>query len=1095
MSTLQELIDALEKQMSLSGSRTTESSSAEEAYGRHMSNLLQIISELPKDVLLDLKYSPTSSSSSASRTYLQKIWHLGDLDLLKNLLMHLPPNVDLGIEIDRESGEDIMSLASALLSDANEFYGSSRDPSGTFGKVSEIPKLLRKRVKKEIRGSIKRLDSEIDSTIAQMEELKEQFVTMPLSDSLLILDSNLQKTITSANIFKSEFSKTPGTQDLEAINHIYQVYLQNMTDLNSQLQDYRSGSPSEIQPSINSLITETRNVIDNIAVMQEKLKVVKPEFSDKDEIRSVEASKRHLTRLPEKSFLVGKGDLIGGLIYVMDKPLGIEEGMVGISMDSKPYRDYISSLVEVMEYKLNYGRVPHIGYNSFLDDKSRLISSDSEIYKRYKAFKSENKIGPYVKNLHLNEQYIDLILKDLKHVERRHSPKSMRYLLEAQKLHEIKSGQPYVKNIGLSGLIFNEYSNHCGIKRQDRFPTKIKKFIEHGNKVYMVKQDSTLTFGRTSPTSQKMLKTESGKKLQKLMDPRVVAGTLGLSAVAFGGALAGWKAHYLRINSPEQANSDAIIETAATKIAEIKGFSQVQEIETIDGTYPNGAPKIATIVTWANGCRDLTGRIDGGRERFNNVLVVLEPRTEMPIKLATNGELIIPTEIDANKNVISCERINYDGTRAPESITTYHSATMISDYQIAGLGQSLVSVISLGDRDSIGSKGQNKGIIPINDPSSTFSFRFFGIDFGKAFKGENPIVNSLSDDFTFTNPEKDTERFKNMSILYDTTLLDKMKGIYLLAALRNVLTNKEEIIAEFKKTGDHEFADKLSDYPDSVGGINADLILLDNEIREYSKLALSSPNEETRNQYLFYADRLRETLMISMQTDQKILACFRHRMNQSPSDIVLLDNLEKLTATAVSTYSPDSTVLLNHIRVDRENRVAWQISPSRTPGMYNLTCDETDPAKQRKIVKMLRDFGPDLFGEIVTNRNTKQLVIRLSEPELEHLKQKLTEDAVAQHRQLPLVNQSIRTRVDQCMGRSIEPVPPIPDYTFRSSTPSLPSSSSSSASSSPFSSSSESLSSSEGEMPDEGSPSSSGSSASTTKDHRATHEIPPRRPK
>lgn len=1094
MSTLQDLREALEVQMSLSGALATGSSSAE-AYDDKMPNLLRIISELPKDVLLDLKYSPTSSSSSALRTYLQKIWHLGDLNLLNMLLLKLPSNVDLGIEIDRGSGEDIMSLANAFLSDANEFYGSSRDPSGNFGKVNEIQKLLRKRVNKEIRGSIKRLDSEIDSTIAQMEELKEQFDTMPLSDSLLILDSNLQKTITSANIFKSEFSKTPGTQDLDAISHIYQVYLQNMTALNSQLQDYSSGSPSEIRVSINSLMTETRNVMNNIAVVQEKLKAVKTEFNDEDEIRSVEASKRHLSRLPEKSFLVAKGDLIGGLIYVMDKPLGIEEGMVGISMDSKPYRDYIRSLVEVMEYKLNYGKVPHIRYDSSLEEKSRALNSDSEIYKRYIEFKSEKRISSKVKNLHLNEGYIDLILKDIKHVERRHSPKSMRLLLEAQKLHEIKSGQAYVKNIGLSGLIFNEYSNHCGIKRQDRFSNKIKMFIEHGNKVYMVKQDSTLTFGRTAPTSQKMLKTESGKKLQKLMDPRVVAGTLGLSAVAFGGALAGWKAHYLRINSPEQANSDAIIETAATKIAEIKGFSQVQEIETIEGTYPNGTPKIATIVTWANGCRDLTGRIEGGRERFNNVLVVIDPTTEMPIKLADNGELIIPTEIDADKNVISCERINRDGTRTTESISAYHNATMISDFQIAGLGESLVSVISLGDRDSIGSKGQNKGVIPMRDPNSAFSFRFFGIDFGKAFKGENPIVNSLSDDFTFINPEKDTERFKNMSILYDTTLLDKMKGIYLLAALRNVLTNKEEIISEFKKMGDLEFAMKLQYYPDSVGGINADLILLDNEIREYSKLALSSPNEETRNQYLFYADRLRETLMISMQTDQKILACFRHRMNLSPSNISLLDNLEKLTATEVSYLSPDNTVLLNHIRVERENRVAWQISPSRTSGIYNLICDETDPAKQRIIVKMLRDFGSDLFGpDIVTNIKTKQLVIKLSEHQLEYLKQKLTEDAIARHRNLPLVNQSIRTLVDQSMGRSIEPVPLMPDYSSRSSTPPLPSSSSS-PSSSPFSSSSESLSSSEGEVNDQGSPSRSDSPVSTTEDHRATHEIPPRRPK
>src|SRR5262249_22322795 len=93
-----------------------------------------------------------------------------------------------------------------------------------------------------------------------------------------------------------------------------------------------------------------------------------------------------------------------------------------------------------------------------------------------------------------------------------------------------------------------------------------------------------------------------------------------------------------------------------------------------------------------------------------------------------------------------------------------------------------------------------------------------GIDFGKAYEKENPIIDSLSNDFSVINPSNRKKRFLNISILYDTPLREKMKGVYLLAALRNKLTDieKEKIAKEFWDSGDTVFADKLRGYPESL---------------------------------------------------------------------------------------------------------------------------------------------------------------------------------------------------------------------------------------------------------------------------------------
>src|SRR6185312_13571507 len=66
---------------------------------------------------------------------------------------------------------------------------------------------------------------------------------------------------------------------------------------------------------------------------------------------------KHLKKLPKKTTQVAPGDVVGDLVYVMDKPVGIEEGMVGISVESKPYRQFIIDQFKLLLQKENTNQI------------------------------------------------------------------------------------------------------------------------------------------------------------------------------------------------------------------------------------------------------------------------------------------------------------------------------------------------------------------------------------------------------------------------------------------------------------------------------------------------------------------------------------------------------------------------------------------------------------------------------------------------------------------------------------------------------------------------------------------------------------------
>ncbi len=698
---------------------------------------------------------------------------------------------------------------------------------------------------------------------------------------------------------------------------------------------------------------------------------------------------RHLTKLPVKSYKVAPGDVIGGLVYVMDKPLGIEEGMVGISIDSPGYRDFIKEQLALLE--------------TVRQNPAQKNLTSPELQARYNKIHRHRRNGFQEAPL---EKQVDMLMKDKKHVKKRHGASWQEFknvFFSFGKYHEMKGWQSYYVNRGMGGMLFDAYQKKCGIQKKEHFASHINKLNQNNNPAYMIKQDGKMVMGGTGPGWQKILKTTTGKKLQKLVNPFVIILTGGLSALVFGVALGLWRRHYLKNNTPISVNSDAIVETLSTKLAQIRGFKS-QQIDTLEGTYANGAPKVVTAVTWMPGCRDLSDKLAGGKDTYNSVIVAWD-KNEIPYKQATIDGIdyvIRSSGKDKKGKITGYEKVAPDGKVTKATLEQYQTGKAVSNDSIGGLGESLLSFISMADRDGIGKIGQNKAILPLNPPQGNITHQFFGIDFGKSFKGPNPIVNSLRDDFSFNNPAGIRERFVNYSTLYDNPLREKMKGVYLLAALRDELTveEKEKIAAEYQASNDQAFADKLRGYPLSVGGPNSDKALIEAEIRKYIALANDPKNKDKKDEYLQYVERLGNIATISNDTDVAILKTFAKRMHLTPSQIDLLDNIEKLTAQNAHTLSMDGKVQLNHIRVERDDRVEWQLQKNPN-GSFNLVCE--DKQHLAAILERLSKLQDPIITPLLQkaeNMGGKLVIKDLSQDNLNSLCQGLTEEKVANSRQL-----------------------------------------------------------------------------------------------
>tara|TARA_R110002110_G_scaffold415562_1_gene651044 strand:+ start:5818 stop:8841 length:3024 start_codon:yes stop_codon:yes gene_type:complete len=717
---------------------------------------------------------------------------------------------------------------------------------------------------------------------------------------------------------------------------------------------------------------------------------------------------RHLLKLPEKSYAVAPGTLVGGLVFVMDKPCGIEEGMVGISMDSEPYRDFI---------------------------RDNLQQFNVQISERLRATNTT----PIPKG----DKLIDWILKD-------------------SQIKKKGFFNPSYTETGLSGLFFERYKKSLNIDDKEKFYKQIAKLTAAGNKVYMVKQDGPMVLGGSGPTIPRIKMTTTYKKNKKKYGS-IIANTMAL----------GQRIFYIFNNKPKAVNEDATVEALSTKIAGAYGM-YAQEIDTVEGTYNNGEPKVCTLVTWNNGCNDLSGHLLGGEPYYvGNVCVSSDANQDIrfqpdgsliykvtedghtqfkkhtmkdplesdpakieyitvdsseteyessvftPIKVANDGETVVRVELIANN--LKFQKINPDGTTEACEAIDYQNAYAVSDHNIHGMGESLITLLSLGDRDGIGKKGQNKAIMPILDSAGkpTGEYKFFGIDFGKAYADNpNKLLESLCDNFyvdTFDDKGPNT-CFPNYAMLYDNPLTDKMKGVYLLAAQKGgVLTDNEiEAIAkDYEVMGEKNYAIKLRAAA-KIENKDSHLTLVQATI-DHARAEIEKPdNKKHKKQLYARLGKLEEMKDIIIANDAKILNIFEKRIHLTPTQINLLDNIEKLTAKTVSTSLRNNTsVRLNHIQVANENRVPWQLKEGIKPDTYELYCENIDnlikPNKQ-----LLIDFLSAQDLDLEDGGNT--IAIKgLTADKIQSLSVALNEETVADKRNLKFRTEADRQAFNQKM--------------------------------------------------------------------------------
>ncbi|MGD9592630.1 MAG: hypothetical protein AB7V32_08930 [Candidatus Berkiella sp.] len=367
--------------------------------------------------------------------------------------------------------------------------------------------------------------------------------------------------------------------------------------------------------------------------------------------------KRHLKTLQEKSFEIAAGDVVGGLIYVMDKPLGIEEGMIGMSIDSPGYRRYLNILVSDLDDKRkkqssHQNKALQAKYNQLIKDPAFDFASLDEATKNViiDLFLHHPNIARYLASLEDDEkQRVQAIQHKYLNIdpnEPMHKIMPVPFMENVRKffslrMHEITT--KHYANEGMGGLLFGEYKQHCGVVDGDHFSAQIKKLMHANqdtaiNDVYMVKQDGKLgPFHGTGPGFSKILKTSTGKKLQaNFTFPRILSIVLPVYSLAQLGVR---RLGYLIKNDPISVNSEAIAETMATKLAANRGC-EAQQIETLKGTYEDGSPKVTTLVTWTPGCKDFSSseKVMGNKSSQDGLLVAQTANGET-IKRDKEGNL------------------------------------------------------------------------------------------------------------------------------------------------------------------------------------------------------------------------------------------------------------------------------------------------------------------------------------------------------------------------------------------------------------------------------------------------------------------------
>ena len=323
-----------------------------------------------------------------------------------------------------------------------------------------------------------------------------------------------------------------------------------------------------------------------------------------------------------------------------------------------------------------------------------------------------------------------------------------------------------------------------------------------------------------------------------------------------------------------------------------------QEQSLVFGTYENGSLKLMTRCLWDHDIQSL-GDIGGN----DDIDFIQDP---LGAKIYKTGRYFVKQ---------------------------HSSGVRVADDSVTDLGEQLGLMIAQGDRDVLGSKGANK---------HKKNGKFFWLDIGHAYRGPNPLVGSLRDDFTFNQPK---EVFKNFSALTDNSLADKMKGIHL---LKKLVTgeNPSQKVMDYYAEHDPSFQVKLD------GSTTSDEVF-DSYVTKFMELRKNHlQGSREYEEYDILLQEIEAARGYANDANDRMLKIFEKRLELNPIQLDVLEAFEKLTSKT-SLRSNDNTIVLNYARVIE--RVEWQMELKDGKCVLNSTGDPIQ--LKERIKRFINDNG------------------------------------------------------------------------------------------------------------------------------------------
>ncbi len=320
-----------------------------------------------------------------------------------------------------------------------------------------------------------------------------------------------------------------------------------------------------------------------------------------------------------------------------------------------------------------------------------------------------------------------------------------------------------------------------------------------------------------------------------------------------------------RVTTALDASVGAVGEALANDLTRLAGIP-AQELSVIRGEYSDGTPKLMLEAKFAKGYSDFDGTY------LNDGRVVAR-----------------------------------EGGPEPESLGRYKAMFLL-----------------LGDRDAVGSHGQNKGLID--------GRTFFAIDPGHSLEG-NCSDLEIHDNFSFrdTKKVKLEKRFLNFSVFDDATRFEKFQGILKIRELRE----SERI--------DGLFTTYRNAFP-----VNNDLPQAERELNAKIRERIDAMQQEVNAQ----ADR-----MLDIFAPQLALHDTFAGTGLQEQAIELTENLEKLTSPT-TWKSEKGKVELKHLEVKEDKRIPWNAAVSGDNVTYSSSKAISAEAKQN-LREMLETLNSD----------------------------------------------------------------------------------------------------------------------------------------